>query len=127
MKVQKKYYIHLNERIVGYTLFEGADAPMGVVFGKIYFENGMSGYEFVISNQNSDDVEIYDNNPEDSFINASFKKMIVISDTGTEIKGIGINISGFQDDFEISIVGIPYPFYEEEFPHHKKIYDEMFK
>ena len=29
--------------------------------------------------------------------------------------------------FEITIEGIPYPFYEEEFPHHRKAYEDMFK
>lgn len=27
------------------------------------------------------------------------------------------------DGFEISIEGIPYPFYEKEFSHHRKAYD----
>jgi len=30
------------------------------------------------------------------------------------------------EGFEISIEGIPYPFYEEEFPHHRNEYDEIF-
>jgi hypothetical protein len=31
-----------------------------------------------------------------------------------------------REEFEISLEGIPYPFYEEEFPHHVKAYNEMF-
>ncbi len=30
------------------------------------------------------------------------------------------------EEYEISISGIPYPFYEEEFPHHVKEYENMF-
>ena len=31
------------------------------------------------------------------------------------------------DTFDITVLGITYPFYEEEFPHHVKAYNEMFK
>jgi hypothetical protein len=30
------------------------------------------------------------------------------------------------DVFEFTILGIPYPFYEEQFSHHVKAYNEMF-
>jgi hypothetical protein len=30
------------------------------------------------------------------------------------------------EGYEISILGIPYPFYKEEFPHHVKEYENMF-
>ena len=44
-----------------------------------------------------------------------------------EIKGVGNQISGMDsDEFEISLEGVPYPFYEEEFPHHVKAYYNQF-
>ena len=30
------------------------------------------------------------------------------------------------DGFEISIEGVPYPFYEKEFSHHREAYDDLF-
>jgi hypothetical protein len=52
----------------------------------------------------------------------------VLRSDGFEISGIGRCITGFRDEgHEITILGIPYPFYTEEFPHHRKAYDEQFK
>jgi hypothetical protein len=31
------------------------------------------------------------------------------------------------DVFEITILGISYPFFEEEFPHHVRAYNDQFK
>jgi hypothetical protein len=36
--VKKKYIIEVNNERIGYTEFEYADTPMGVVHGKIFFE-----------------------------------------------------------------------------------------
>ena len=44
--MNKKYNIELNKVKIGTTDFEFADVPMGVVHGKIYFENIESPYEF---------------------------------------------------------------------------------
>jgi hypothetical protein len=53
----------------------------------------------------------------------------VLDRNGKEIIGqLGCNVDGMDSDiFEITILGVPYPFYEEEFPHHVKTYHEMFK
>ena len=54
--------------------------------------------------------------------------LIIKNESGTIIKGIGNQISGMDSEgFDITILGISYPFYEEEFPHHVKAYNEMFK
>ena len=31
------------------------------------------------------------------------------------------------DEFEITLEGVAYPFFEEEFPHHVKAYNDQFK
>jgi len=127
MELNKKYFIKCDGKVIGHTLFEGSDAPMGVVSGAIYFEGIESGYDFVMSQKESSAVTIYEDLPEDNFVNASFENITVFSETGTEIKSLGINITGFEDDFEISVLGIAYPFYEEEFPHHREAYENQFK
>ena len=127
MELDKKYLIKCDGKTIGYTLFENSDPPMGVVTGAIYFQGIESGYDFVKSKSDCKAVTIYDDLPDDNYVNASFENITVISESGTEIKGIGVNITGFEDDFEISVLGIAYPFYEEEFPHHREAYENQFK
>ena len=58
----------------------------------------------------------------------SISELKVINENGIEIKGIGNQITGMDnEEYEISIFGISYPFYEEEFPHHDKHYKNMYK
>jgi hypothetical protein len=52
----------------------------------------------------------------------------VTNDKGQEISGLGNQISGMDwDSFELTIEGIPYPLYGDEFPHHVKAEEERFK
>ncbi|GAL77115.1 hypothetical protein JCM19275_59 [Nonlabens ulvanivorans] len=73
-------------------------------------------------------IEIASDYPEDKMISTmSIPKLKIKSDNGIEIKGVGNQITGMDnEEYEISIFGIPYPFYEEEFPHHVKEYENMF-
>lgn len=73
----KKYQIELDGKLIGTTMLEKADAPMGVAFGQIEFTKDCNEYQF---------------------LKTTFKEK-----------------------------GISYPFYEEEFPHHVREYEEMFK
>ena len=43
---KKRYDIFLDDKIIGTTELEKADAPMDVVFGQIQFNNIISGYDF---------------------------------------------------------------------------------
>jgi len=45
MQVNKKYRIELKGTIIGFTMLEKADAPVGVVFGLIHFVNIIFGYD----------------------------------------------------------------------------------
>lgn len=42
----KKYSVELNEKYIGYTFLEKHNASMGVVMGKIFFEEIESPYDF---------------------------------------------------------------------------------
>jgi hypothetical protein len=127
--MNKTYKILLDGQEIGTTLLDKADAPMGVVFGVITFLNQNIGYEFIKDYCNSNGIELAMDYPEDKVISTrTIENLKVINDSGIEIKGIGNQITGIDgEEFEISIEGISYPFYEEEFPHHRKAYDEMFK
>jgi hypothetical protein len=56
------------------------------------------------------------------------RQLIVVLENGIEIKGQAINIEGMDcDSFDVTILGISYPFFEEEFPHHIRAYNDQFK
>ncbi len=127
--MNKTYDIFLDENKIGTTELEKADAPMGVVFGKVMFDSIVSGYDFFKAYCVTNHIEIITDYPDDRLIATSdIPTLRVINQNGIEIKGQGINIEGMDsDNFDITILGISYPFYEEEFPHHVKAYNEMFK
>jgi len=100
------YTITLDGKTIGKTKLEKADASMGVVFGMIIDINQKIDYAFIKSYCQNNEIG-FDDFPEDNLI-------------------FGNQISGTDEDgFEITIEGISYPFYEEEFPHHVKAYNDM--
>ena len=127
--ITKRYDIFLDDKVIGTTELEKADAPMGVVFGNIKLYDISSGYEFFKSYCMTNGIEILNDYPEDKLIATSdIPTLKIITSDGVEIKGQGTSIDGMDSDvFEITILGIPYPFYEEEFPHHVKAYEDQFK
>ena len=114
----KAYQILLDKTLIGTTLLEKADPPMGVVFGIINFAFKESPYDCVRNNIESA------NYPEDKIISTRIiPDLVVLDETGKEIKSDGCYIEGMdKEGFEIIIPGIPYPFYEERFPHHVRDY-----
>lgn len=124
----KIYTIILEENIIGTTELEKADAPMGVVFGKINFINIKSGFEFFkeYCKKNKIDFDYY---PEDKLIlTRNIPNLIIVNEQNVEITGMSSYITGMDNDiFEINIDGIPYPFYEEEFPIHVEDYKKQFE
>lgn len=122
----KNYNILLNDRKIGTTSLEKADAPMGVVFGEIKFDNILSGYDFLKTYCLTNGIRIITDYPDEKLIITSCIPGIkVISDNGVVIEGEGTNIEGMDSDvFEVIIVGVPHPFFGLEFPHHLKPYDK---
>ncbi len=126
--MSKLYNITLNGTLIGTSELEKADAPMGVAFGLIEFNRIESPYEsfkeYCLNNQ----IELAYDYPKDKMISTmSIPELKITNDNGIVIKGVGNQITGMDnEEYEISIFGIPYPFYEEEFPHHVKEYENMF-
>lgn len=127
--MNKIYDILLDNNKIGTTQLEKADAPMGIVFGQIHFININSGYKFFKSYCLTNNIEIVKDYPKDRLImTGDILNLKVIDKNGTEIKGVGSNVSGMDNDtFDIAILGISYPFYQEEFSHHVKAYSECLK
>ena len=122
------YSIFLDERKIGITELEKADAPMGVVFGEISFVDNSFDYSYFSNYCKRNSIKV-DEYPEDKFISTqTIPRLKVYNDSGIEIKGIGAYVAGMDSEgFEVNILGIPYPFYEEEFPKHVKEYNEKFR
>ncbi|MEL0457625.1 hypothetical protein WJN01_15420 [Flavobacteriaceae bacterium SZ-1-7] len=127
--MSKLYNITLSGTLIGTSDLEKADAPMGVAFGLIEFNGIESPYEFFKEYCLKNNIVINTDDPEFEFIDTQvISELKVFRQDGMEIKGVAGNaITGMKDEgYEISILGIPYPFYEEEFPHHVKEYENMF-
>ncbi len=125
----KRYDIFLDNKLIGTTELEKADAPMGVVFGLIHFTDNILGYDFFKKYCFDNNLELANDYPEDKLISTrTIENLKIINENGIEIKGLGNQISGMDsDEFEISLEGVAYPFFEKEFPHHVKAYNEQFK
>ena len=115
--------------MIGTTKLEKADAPMGVVFGVIEPCDSKFGYDFLKGYCKKNQIDLSDDYPEEKLISTrTIDKLKIINEKGVEIKGVGNQISGMDnDEYEITLEGVPYPFYEKEFPHHVKEYHNMFK
>lgn len=128
--MEKEYLVYLDSKKIGITRLEKADAPMGVAFGLIEFKDIESPYLFFKDYCSKNNIAINTDDPEFEFIDTQvIQELKVLRYDGLEIKGeAGNAICGMKEEgYEVSILGIGYPFYEEEFPHHVKAYKEMFK
>lgn len=128
--MNKTYNVLLDGQEIGTTQLEKADAPMGVAFGLIEFIDVESPYQLFKEYCSKNGVTINTYDPKFEFIDTQvITGLKVLRNDGLEIKGeAGNAISGMKEEgYEISILGIGYPFYEKEFPHHVKAYKEMFK
>lgn len=126
--MDRVYNILLDEKLIGTTTFEKADASMGVVFGQIKFLDIETPYDFFkfYCKKKKIDFEDY---PDDKVISTrTISTLKITNDKGQEIAGLGNQISGIDSEsFELTIEGIPYPFYGDEFPHHVRADEERFK
>ena len=123
--MDRVYSVYLDSQEIGVTRLEKADASMGVAFGLINFRNVESPYQLFREYCLENGIIINTDDPEVEFIDTQvIKSLKVFRSDGLEIKGeVGNAICGIKEEgYEISILGIGYPFYEEEFPHHVKEY-----
>lgn len=116
----KRYNVFLEDKMIGTTAFEAADAPMGVIFGKVYFADVIYGYVFFKKYCFENNIGLASDYPKDKLIaTRTMKHLRVRNASGTEIEHLGNQISGMDGDvFEITLEGVAYPFFEAEFPHH---------
>uniref|UniRef100_UPI0035164268 hypothetical protein n=1 Tax=Tenacibaculum dicentrarchi TaxID=669041 RepID=UPI0035164268 len=129
MTENKIYIIFLNNKEIGTSKLEKGDAPMGVALGKIDFKNKNYGYNEIKEYCRVNEIKLAMDYPKDKMISTmTLIELKVINEKGTEIKSDGNQITGMDNDqYEISLFGIEYPFYETEFPNLVREYENRFK
>ncbi|MBC5836258.1 hypothetical protein G6N05_15435 [Flavobacterium sp. F372] len=124
MKMKNKYILKLDKIRIGYTEFEYADVPMGVIHGKIIFENINSPFELFQTHCTKFNVEMNDNDISLRLIDTVvIPQLKVYTENNEELKGWGGAITGMDsDEFEILFGGITSEIMQKEFGSHFKEY-----
>lgn len=106
MTAQPVFQILWGDIVIGTTLFELGDAPMGVAYGD-FQANAFYRAEYLT---------------EMNRLSAQIDGRTVPS-----VGGVGID-DGFEEFGEslVTIFGVGYPLYEELFPHHVAAYDALY-
>lgn len=122
------YNVHFGGNIYATTELESGDAPMACAGGKINSSSFLINFEYLLTISNDPNIELNEVDHEHRFINISTSSEIAVyREDGAEIKGISINITGMDaEHFEIEVLGIYSPLYDEEFPQHVKSYNDQF-
>jgi hypothetical protein len=112
-----KFSIYSQGLLIGHSLLESGDAPMGVALGAF---KPAPGYETV--------QEFCKANPTDQ----SSLQLTVQTESGQVIPCAGVGILDFSEEpalscIEVNVLGIPYPLYEQLFPQHVHAYEQQLK
>lgn len=118
------YSIFLENVLIGYSKLEKADPTIGMVHGKIEIEHPKFGYAFLKIYCAHQGLPLREDNPDlDLIATAPIENLRIQNEKGNYIQGQARQLIGMKSrGFEIVIMGIPFPFYEEEFPHHMEAY-----
>ncbi|PID90452.1 MAG: hypothetical protein CSA97_02800 [Bacteroidetes bacterium] len=123
------YTIYLKDLPLGTTELEKADPPMGVVAGIIHFSDPSYGFDFLRAycEENLVAHSVLDEG-EKCLAISPIEQLVVRNHLGQEIPAAGNAIEGMEHEgFELTLLGVPYPFYGEEFPHHVQAYEQAYE
>lgn len=110
------FAVYSNNVLVGHSLLENGDPPMGVAFGLFIPSSDYSSIKAECKNNHHDQSAL---------------KLTVRSKAGIEIPCVGVGILDYAAEFdqpyaEVNVLGIPYPLYGELFPSHVEHYEKQF-
>ncbi len=115
------YTIFLDNKKIGTTNFEYVDVSMGVVFGKISFTENYFGYNFIKDYCNKNNIEYTDYQEERMISTMHIPNLSITNIKEVEIIGFGSYVEGMDSEgFKITIIGIDFSYYQQEFPQHIK-------
>jgi hypothetical protein len=111
-----RYAVYSKKVLVGHSLLEHGDAPMGVAFGKFIPVKAYSEIQ----------GECRANHADQSALELS-----VQTESGLELTCVGVGILDYSaenepPEIEVNVLGISYPLYGELFPDHVARYDQQF-
>ena len=127
--MNREYKIHLGEQLIGTTMLEKADAPMGVVFGDINCNTEEFNYEFWIRYCQRNSIELAMNEPEQKMLSTrSIAELKVTnSESGNILQPLSNQITVMDgDSYEITLEGINSAQMISEFSHHLDEYNKRF-
>jgi len=85
------YVIRLNDYIIATTDLERADAPMGVVMGKIKFANPGMGFDYLLSLTKKHSFRVNDLDEKHKYINFEVDDTVAVHRAdGLQLKGISV-------------------------------------
>lgn len=113
------FEIFANDVLVGHSLLEFGDPPMGVAFGKFIATDGYRGIRLTCRTNHADQSALGLN---------------VKAPSGAQMPCAGVGILDFVEgpedevlqDIEVAVYGISYPLYGELFSAHVRDYEERF-
>jgi Integron Cassette Protein Hfx_Cass5 len=124
---EHSFKIFLDDKLIGTTLFEKADVPMGVVFGQIEFTNIDNAYTFFKAYCLQNQIGITDYKQDKFLTTRHISNLKVFDSDNTEIKGSAVSVSGQGNkDFEITVEGVPQTIFSFKFKHHIDHYKNLF-
>lgn len=110
------FAVFSNGVLVGHSMLEGGDPPMGVAFGAFHPSPGYSSIEHQCKTNHADQSAL---------------GLSVQTSVGVEIKCEGVGILDYSAEAgepfaEVNVLGIPYPLYAELFPAYVTSYEKQF-
>lgn len=112
-----KFAVYAREVLVGHSMLESGDAPMGVAFGAFVPSEAYSQIQ----------RECMTNHTDQSVLGLS-----VQTEAGVVIPCAGVGILDYSAEIEppyieVNLLGVPYPLYGELFPEHVANYERQFR
>ena len=104
----RKYNLLLDNKLIGTTAFESADAPMNIVFGQIHFIESDLGYDKLKNYCLENHISTLNDYPEDKLISTDNIPNLTIKDKEGDVINAEVKtIEGMDSDFfTVNILGV---------------------